>query len=77
VASRRPRRRDVLTLSLHDPVDWKNAEIGRHPAAAALLGVDVSAVRTIALAIGGALVGLGGGAITVGYLGVYTDGGAT
>ena len=28
--------RDARTLSLHDPVDWKNAEIGRH----ALTGWD-------------------------------------
>jgi general nucleoside transport system permease protein len=48
--------------------------VGDDPAAAALRGVDVGAVRTIALVIGGALAGLGGAAITVGYLGVYTDG---
>lgn len=48
--------------------------VGDEPAAAALRGIDVVAVRTWALAIGGALAGLGGAAITVGYLGAFTDG---
>lgn len=48
--------------------------VGDEPAAAALRGIDVLRVRTIALAIGGALAGLGGAAITIGYLGAYTDG---
>ncbi len=48
--------------------------VGDEPAAAALIGIPVVRVRTIALAAGGALAGLGGAAITVGYLGAYTDG---
>ncbi|CDX51124.1 Inner-membrane translocator [Mesorhizobium plurifarium] len=48
--------------------------VGDEPAAAALRGIDVIRVRTLALAIGGALAGLGGAAITIGYLGAYTDG---
>jgi ABC-type uncharacterized transport system permease subunit len=48
--------------------------VGDEPAAAALRGIDVVRVRTIALMIGGTLASLGGAAITVGYLGAYTDG---
>jgi len=48
--------------------------VGDEPEAAALRGIDVNRVKTLALAIGGALAGLGGAAITVGYLGAYTDG---
>ncbi len=48
--------------------------VGDDPAAAALRGVDVIATRTWALAAGGALAGLGGAAITIGYLGSFTDG---
>jgi general nucleoside transport system permease protein len=48
--------------------------VGDQPEAAAARGVDVIRIRTIALMIGGALAGLGGAAITAGYLGTYTDG---
>jgi general nucleoside transport system permease protein len=48
--------------------------VGDQPEAAAARGIDVVKVRTIALTIGGALAGLGGAAITAGYLGTYTDG---
>jgi ABC-type uncharacterized transport system permease subunit len=48
--------------------------VGDQPEAAAARGIDVVKVRTIALVIGGALAGLGGAAITAGYLGTYTDG---
>jgi general nucleoside transport system permease protein len=48
--------------------------VGDQPDAAAARGIDVIKVRTIALTIGGALAGLGGAAITAGYLGTYTDG---
>ena len=48
--------------------------VGDQPEAAAARGIDVIKVRTIALTIGGALAGLGGAAITAGYLGTYTDG---
>jgi simple sugar transport system permease protein len=47
---------------------------GDDPAAAALRGVDVVRVRLAALVTGGALAGLAGAAITVGYLGSFTDG---
>lgn len=46
---------------------------GDDPAAAAMRGVNVIAVRTWTFAIGGALAGLGGAALTVGYLGAFTD----
>jgi general nucleoside transport system permease protein len=48
--------------------------VGDQPEAAAARGVDVIRIRTVALMIGGALAGLGGAAITAGYLGTYTDG---
>jgi ABC-type uncharacterized transport system permease subunit len=47
---------------------------GDDPAAAVLRGLDVVAVRTWALIFGGAMAGLGGAAITVGYLGSFSDG---
>lgn len=47
---------------------------GDDPAAAALRGVDVRRVRAGAFIVGGALAGLGGAAISVGYLGSFTDG---
>jgi simple sugar transport system permease protein len=48
--------------------------VGDQPQAAASRGIDVVLIRTVALMIGGALAGLGGAAITAGYLGTYTDG---
>ncbi len=48
--------------------------VGDQPDAAASRGVNVFAIRTTALIIGGSLAGLGGAAITAGYLGTYTDG---
>lgn len=48
--------------------------VGDEPAAVAQRGIDVVRVRSVALMIGGGLAGLGGAAITVGYLGAYTDG---
>jgi simple sugar transport system permease protein len=47
---------------------------GDDPAAATLRGLNVIAVRTWALIFGGAMAGLGGAAITVGYLGSFSDG---
>jgi simple sugar transport system permease protein len=47
---------------------------GDDPAAAAVRGVRVGAVRSLAYVWGGALAGLAGASITVGYLGSYTDG---
>lgn len=48
--------------------------VGDQPGAAASRGVNVIKIRTVALIIGCALAGLGGAAITTGYLGTYTDG---
>jgi simple sugar transport system permease protein len=47
---------------------------GDDPAAAILRGVDVVKVRAWAMIFGGAMAGLGGAAITVGYLGQFSDG---
>jgi ABC-type uncharacterized transport system permease subunit len=46
---------------------------GDDPIAAALRGVDIESVRMLALAFGGAMAGLGGAAITIGFLGSYSD----
>lgn len=66
----------LLTLLLLRRSRWGLVlkAVGDEPAAAAQRGIDVIGVRTLALAVGGALAGLGGAAITVGYLGAYTDG---
>jgi simple sugar transport system permease protein len=47
---------------------------GDDPAAAALRGVDVVRTRLLALMFGGMTAGLGGAAITIGFLGSYSDG---
>ena len=47
---------------------------GDDPAAAALRGVDVLGARLLAMAFGGAMAGLGGAAVTIGFLGSYSDG---
>lgn len=47
---------------------------GDDPAAASLRGVNVVGTRALALILGGALAGVGGAAITVGYLGSFSDG---
>jgi ABC-type uncharacterized transport system permease subunit len=47
--------------------------VGDDPEAAQLRGVDVVAVRIATLMLGGALAGLGGATITVGYLGSFSD----
>ncbi len=47
--------------------------VGDDPEAATLRGVDVAVVRIAALTLGGALAGLGGATMTVGYLGSFTD----
>lgn len=46
---------------------------GDDPDAAGLRGVNVPMVRILALTIGGALAGLGGATMTIGYLGSFTD----
>lgn len=48
--------------------------VGDDPDSAAMRGVDVLRVRGLALVAAGALAGLGGAAMTIGYLGSYTDG---
>jgi general nucleoside transport system permease protein len=47
--------------------------VGDDPEAASLRGVSVIAARGWSLMLGGLLAGLGGAAITVGYLGSFTD----
>jgi general nucleoside transport system permease protein len=47
--------------------------VGDDPEAASLRGVNVIAARTWSLVAGGLCAGLGGAAITVGYLGSFTD----
>ena len=47
---------------------------GDDPQAAALRGIDVVGTRFRTLLIGGALAGVAGASITVGYLGSFTDG---
>jgi simple sugar transport system permease protein len=47
---------------------------GADSASAALRGVEVARVRRLAAAFGGTLAGLAGAAITVGYLGAFTEG---
>ncbi len=47
--------------------------VGDDPEAAQLRGVDVVSVRIATLVIGGALAGIGGATITVGYLGSFSD----
>jgi simple sugar transport system permease protein len=47
---------------------------GDDPVSAALRGVDVVRARLLALAFGGVMAGLGGAAITIGFLGSYSDG---
>jgi general nucleoside transport system permease protein len=48
--------------------------VGDDPDAAEVRGIDTSKVRHLALVIGGALMGLGGAAITLGVLGSFNDG---
>lgn len=47
--------------------------VGDDPEAASLRGVSVIAARGLSLTLGGLLAGLGGAAMTVGYLGSFTD----
>jgi general nucleoside transport system permease protein len=48
--------------------------VGDDPIAAELRGIDTARVRYVALTLGGALMGLGGAAITLGVLGSFNDG---
>jgi Branched-chain amino acid transport system / permease component len=47
--------------------------VGDDPEAAQLRGVDVISIRIATLVLGGALAGIGGATITVGYLGSFSD----
>lgn len=47
---------------------------GDAPEAIAFRGINPVAVRTLTLAFGGMLAGIGGAAVTVGYLGAFSDG---
>lgn len=48
--------------------------LGDHPRAAASLGIDVTLYRTGALAVGGALAGLGGAALTLAATNTFVEG---
>jgi ABC-type uncharacterized transport system permease subunit len=48
--------------------------VGDDPQAATMRGVDVLRTRLAALAFGGMMAGVGGAAITIGFLGSYSDG---
>ena len=48
--------------------------VGEHPRAADSKGINVYAIRYTAILIGGALAGLGGAFLTLGYMNVFMDG---
>jgi len=48
--------------------------VGENPAAADVLGLNVPAVRYVAVAVGGALAGLAGGFLSIAYRPSWTDG---
>lgn len=48
--------------------------VGDGAAASEIRGIDTDRVRMIAITIGGCLMGLGGAAITIGFLGSFNDG---
>jgi len=48
--------------------------VGDGAAATAIRGIDTDRVRIIAITAGGCLMGLGGAAITIGFLGSFNDG---
>ena len=55
---------------------WVQAA-GEDPAALAAAGIDVNRVRTVAVVLSGALSGLGGAALSVGFAGGFTGSGVT
>jgi simple sugar transport system permease protein len=48
--------------------------VGDGAAAAEMRGINTDRVRMVAITVGGCLMGLGGAAITLGFLGSYNDG---
>ncbi len=48
--------------------------VGDGAAASAVRGIDTDRVRMVAIIVGAALMGLGGAAITIGFLGSFNDG---
>ena len=61
----------VLT---HTGVGLRLRALGDHPQAAASLGLRVRRDRTVALAVGGALAGLGGAALTLAATNTFVEG---
>ena len=61
----------VLT---HTGVGLRLRALGDHPQAAASLGLPVRRDRTVALAVGGALAGLGGAALTIAATNTFVEG---
>jgi ABC-type uncharacterized transport system permease subunit len=52
----------------------KIRSVGENPEAADAAGINVNLTRVLCVTIGAALAGLGGAAITLGYLGLYNTG---
>lgn len=65
----------VLAIILaHTGLGLRLRALGDHPQAAASLGLPVRRDRTIALALGGALAGLGGAALTLAATNTFVEG---
>ncbi|MEW6272163.1 MAG: ABC transporter permease [Thermodesulfobacteriota bacterium] len=58
----------------HTGLGLRLRSLGDHPLAAASLGLPVRAYRTAALAVGGALAGLGGAALTLAATNTFVEG---
>lgn len=61
-------------LLLHTGIGLRLRALGDHPQAAASLGLPVRRDRTLALAAGGALAGLGGAALTLAATNTFVEG---
>ncbi len=61
-------------LLAHTGVGLRLRALGDHPLAAASLGLPVRTYRTLALAAGGALAGLGGAALTLAATNTFVEG---
>jgi general nucleoside transport system permease protein len=64
----------MVILLRHSRLGLVIKAAGDDPRAAVMRGVDVLRVRLLALAFGGVMAGVGGGAISIGFLGSYSDG---